>query len=100
MPPAPESPSVERSVASSGDQGLEALVREPKGGSRVENYPAGGYLAGGKVPTDKWDHEIVYLSPGRRGESYELISYGADGLPGGTGEDEDIVIREGGSSSG
>lgn len=35
-------------------------------------------------------HALVYQSPGSQGEDYEIISYGADGKPGGEGEAEDI----------
>ena len=34
--------------------------------------------------------DYVYLVPGRAGEPFEVLSYGADGEPGGTGEDADI----------
>lgn len=80
------------------EQGLEALVRPPRGVPALRDYPRDGYLQGGVVPRDGWGNEIVYLSPGRRGETYEIISYGADGRPGGTGDDEDIVIAEGAPS--
>lgn len=80
------------------EQGLEALVRVPGGGPNLADYPRDGYLQGGVVPKDAWGNGIVYLSPGRKGETYEMISYGADGQPGGTGDDEDIVIAEGAPS--
>ena len=41
------------------------------------------------MPKDPWDNEFVYLSPGVNGE-YDLISYGADGVPGGETKDMDI----------
>lgn len=44
------------------------------------------------VPKDPWGRDYVYVSPGRvNPQSYDLISYGADGRPGGEGEDADIV---------
>jgi general secretion pathway protein G len=49
----------------------------------------GPYLS--KVaPPDPWGQAYVYRSPGEHGE-YELLSYGKDRQPGGTGENQDIV---------
>ncbi len=42
------------------------------------------------VPKDPWGNEYVYLFPGEHGD-FDLISYGADGQPGGTGESADIT---------
>src|SRR6266496_6750066 len=39
---------------------------------------------------DPWTHNYVYTFPGQYGD-YDLVSYGADGNPGGTGEDADIT---------
>jgi general secretion pathway protein G len=41
------------------------------------------------LPNDPWGHPYVYLSPGRNGE-IEVFSLGADGQPGGEGNDADI----------
>jgi len=43
-----------------------------------------------EIPLDPWQNEYVYRSPGEHGD-YDIISYGADGRPGGEGEDADIV---------
>ncbi len=41
---------------------------------------------------DPWDREYVYLSPGQaHPDSFDVKSYGADGQPGGDGENADIV---------
>ncbi len=71
-------------------QGLEALVRRPPGGPAGANYPPEGYLDSRSVPLDPWGNPYVYLSPGRRGEPFEIISYGSDGEPGGEGDAADI----------
>jgi general secretion pathway protein G len=42
------------------------------------------------VPLDPWGHPYIYRSPGEHGE-FDLLSYGKDGRPGGTGEAEDIT---------
>lgn len=63
------------------EQGFEALL-SGKGGEP--------YLKGGKLPRDPWGNEYAYISPGDGGRPYEIISYGADGQPGGSGDDADI----------
>jgi general secretion pathway protein G len=69
------------------DQGLEALVRMPDSGRSPKNYRKGGYLD--RIPKDPWGNAYVYVSPGSHGD-YDISSYGADGAPGGEGEDADI----------
>jgi general secretion pathway protein G len=66
-------------------QGLEALRTQPSG---VERWD-GPYLPK-DVPKDPWGHPYEYRFPGEHGD-YDIISYGADGNPGGEGEDMDIV---------
>lgn len=44
----------------------------------------------GSVPKDPWGKEYVYLSPGSHGD-FDIVSYGADGEPGGNGKNEDIT---------
>ncbi len=44
------------------------------------------------VPLDPWQRPYLYVAPGEQNQSgYDLLSLGADGKVGGTGEDEDIV---------
>lgn len=43
------------------------------------------------VPKDPWGNEYVYTLPGEHGLDFDLVSYGADGQPGGTGENADIT---------
>lgn len=73
----------------STDQGLQALVQPPEAGAGVDRWKKGGYLEKGRVPNDPWGNEFVYLSPGIHGE-YDIISYGADGVPEGEDENRDI----------
>ena len=51
-------------------------------------YPAGGYI--NKLPKDPWGNDYVYVFPTNNG-SYQIISLGADGQPGGEGESKDIT---------
>lgn len=71
----------------SNEQGLSALVTKP-GNEQSWNGP---YLKK-SVPTDPWGNAYVYRTPGKKGE-FELLSYGHDGKPGGTGQDADIGVH-------
>jgi len=41
------------------------------------------------LPKDPWGRDYGYLCPGRN-RSFEIFTLGADGVPGGTGEDTDL----------
>jgi general secretion pathway protein G len=69
------------------EQGLQALIEKPTGGPAANGWKAGGYVE--KMPKDPWGNQYQYLSPGIKGE-IDVFSYGADGQPGGTGDDADI----------
>jgi general secretion pathway protein G len=69
----------------STEQGLNALVAKPVG----ESNWSGPYLKKA-VPLDPWGNPYVYRTPGQKSE-FDLLSYGRDGRPGGTGEDADIT---------
>jgi len=73
----------------STEQGLQALVEAPSVGQLPRAWRDGGYLEKGRVPKDPWDNEFIYLSPGANSD-FDLISYGADGEPGGEGNDKDV----------
>ncbi len=77
----------------STEQGLNALVRPPETGLIPENFRDGGYLEKNFVPNDPWGNAYVYISPGMQGD-YEVISYGADGTPGGEKYNADLVNWE------
>jgi len=72
------------------EQGLQALVEVPEVGELAKSWREGGYLEKGKIPKDPWGNEYIYLSPGTQGD-FDLISYGADGEPGGEGKNKDIA---------
>ena len=71
----------------SAEEGLEALVTKP---ADAQNW-SGPYLKK-SVPSDPWGHPYVYRTPGQKGE-FEILSYGKDGKPGGTGQDADLGIN-------
>ena len=72
------------------NQGLDALCKQPSIPPVPNEYPENGYLDNRKLPKDPWNHDYIYLVPGRNNEPYEIISYGSDGEPGGTGNALDI----------
>ena len=59
----------------SAEQGLAVLAT------------SGGYIK--KLPNDPWGKPYIYTFPGQHG-AYDIASLGADGQPGGTGENADI----------
>ena len=69
------------------EQGLKALTEKPSSGPAANGWKTGGYVD--KLPKDPWGHPYQYLSPGVQGE-IEVYSLGADGQPGGAGDDADI----------
>ncbi len=72
----------------STEQGLQALVTKPTIGRIPPRYKDGGYIR--RIPNDPWGNPYVYLSPGVHGE-FDLLSYGADGQPGGEGDNAEIA---------
>ena len=68
-------------------EGLEALVVKPAG---VDHWPQGGFLDQQSKPIDPWGNLYIYLQPGSHGP-YDIMCYGTDGQPGGTGENADII---------
>ena len=70
------------------EEGLDALVKKP-GSANGWNGP---YVKGG-VPTDPWGHPYRYANPGANG-GVDIVSLGADGAPGGDGENADIQNRQ------
>jgi general secretion pathway protein G len=68
-------------------EGLSMLVTN----QNIENWD-GPYLKKA-LPKDPWNKPYIYQCPGTHGE-YDLFSYGRDGVPGGEGEDKDVVSWE------
>ena len=73
------------------EQGLQALVAKPTIAPIPSNWRAGGYLSKTDLPKDPWGNDFKYLNPGVRNTAkVDIISYGADGQPGGEGEAADF----------
>lgn len=73
---------VENDRYPSASEGLEILTR------KTEKHPD-GLLRGGDL-NDPWGHPYEYLFPGLHG-TFDVLCFGADGLEGGVGGNEDIV---------
>jgi general secretion pathway protein G len=69
----------------SAEQGLRALVAKPSTAPQPPNWKP--YLE--KLPNDPWGRPYQYLNPGIKGP-IDVLSLGADGQPGGEGNDADI----------
>jgi general secretion pathway protein G len=68
------------------EEGLDALLKPPSNAERWR----GPYLKKVEAIADPWGRPFVYRRPGEHG-TYDLVSYGADGKPGGAGEDLDVA---------
>lgn len=69
----------------STEQGLAALRNQPAGAEQWH----GPYLQK-DVANDPWSHAYVYKYPGDHGDEPDIVSYGADGQPGGEALNADI----------
>lgn len=74
----------------SGSDGLNALVSPPAGQSGSSR--PGGYIR--SLPEDPWGRPYQLAVPGKAGP-FEVYSLGADGAPGGEGENADIYGGQG-----
>lgn len=67
--------------------GLEELITRP---ADLEEKWKGPYLKQSEL-LDPWENPYIYVEEGEINMgSFDLISYGADGIDGGEGDDEDI----------
>jgi len=70
-------------------QGLAILWTNPK---TMPDWN-GPYVRRQQQLVDPWGHEFIYRSPGKTAP-YDLITLGADGVEGGTGDDADISAAD------
>ena len=74
----------------STEQGLAALNLGPAGAAGWN----GPYIRDANGIHDPWGRPFAYRAPSQRqGHPFDIISLGADGRTGGTGEDADIINR-------
>jgi general secretion pathway protein G len=68
------------------EEGLDSLVHQP---SDAPDWK--GPYTTKNISMDPWGNPYQYQSPGPDGQDFLITSYGADGQPGGTGNDADIT---------
>ena len=71
----------------STEEGLQALISNPDE-EKYKSYPDGGFLDG-KEPHDPWKNAYIYTNDE---STIEILSLGADGKEGGSGEAADITM--------
>ena len=69
---------------------MQDLVTNPGLGNKWK----GPYVEDGILPKDPWGNDYVLETPGRRGTEFSVMSYGANGSPGGSDLDADIYDLE------
>jgi len=62
------------------------LLRPDNGGG-----PSGPYLNNADAILDPWNRPYVVRYPGEVNANFDIVSYGSDGQPGGTGEAQDVT---------
>jgi general secretion pathway protein G len=67
------------------EEGLNALMAKPANAGKW----SGPYLTKA-VPMDPWGKPYIYRAPGAKAD-YDLLSYGKDGQPGGSGDAADLT---------
>jgi general secretion pathway protein G len=69
-------------------EGLRALIENSAGEARWR----GPYLAKG-LPVDPWGMPYQYRMPSQQADrSYDLVSFGRDCVPGGVGDNSDVLL--------
>jgi len=71
-------------------EGLKALIQNPNP-IKYKNYPKDGFLGSKKLPKDPWGNDYIYVN---NNGDIDIISLGADGKEGGSGENKDIKLSE------
>ncbi|MBB5204485.1 general secretion pathway protein G [Inhella inkyongensis] len=75
-------------VIPSSDQGLKLLLEAPAN-EPLRSQWKGPYIDG-SLPLDPWNTPYVYTVPGPNGQPFSIMSFGADGKPGGEGLNADV----------
>ncbi len=74
---------IEKSDWPSNELGLAVL-------SAPHAAPTASYFVTADQLVDPWGRGYLYVMPGPEGHPFEILSYGADGQPGGEGENTDL----------
>lgn len=68
------------------DGNLSALAARPTGPGGK-----GPYVDNADAIVDPWGRPFILKAPGEKNFDFDVISYGADGKPGGADEDADVI---------
>ncbi len=75
----------------SREMGLIELIDQP---ADVTGWNAGGYLEMTELPRDAWKNEFAYITIPQSDTPFVIISFGADGKPGGKDYDTDLYSTD------
>lgn len=67
---------------------IDVLWSRPSGIAEGDYEP---YVDSEDALLDPWGNRFVLIVPGEKNYDFDIVSYGADGRPGGEGEDQDVV---------
>ncbi len=81
---------VDNGMYPSTEEGLAALAHNPDA-EKYPNYSQSGYFKDNKLPKDSWGHDFIYMNDDG---NIEIVSLGADGKEGGSGEAADIKLSD------
>lgn len=70
---------------------LDILVACPSGVDKAAWDKGGPYVDNKDKIVDPWGKPFILVIPGKNSVDFDVVSYGADGVPGGEGENADIV---------
>jgi general secretion pathway protein G len=67
---------------------IDILWEKPADVSEAEWEP---YVSSSEQLLDPWGNPFILRVPGEKNYDFDIVSYGADGKPGGEGEDADVI---------
>ncbi|MGE3107597.1 MAG: type II secretion system major pseudopilin GspG [Phycisphaerales bacterium] len=70
---------------------LEILLACPSGVDKAAWDKGGPYLDNKEKIVDPWGKPFMLIVPGKKNVDFDIMSYGADGTPGGEGDNADII---------
>lgn len=82
-----------RADISTLEQGIELYrlenMRYPTSEEGLQALVSGNHIR--RLPNDPWNRPYVYAAPGSNGRPFTISTLGADGAPGGDGDNADIT---------
>lgn len=75
----------------SGTKLEDFLMRCPAGVEEAKWKQNGPYLKNADQLKDPWGKPFMIVMPGKKNADFDIVSYGADGAPGGEGDNADVV---------